>query len=118
MYSDFKKNVRHLRGLTIQELPEFVVKGLADFRPLSTKRCPHDYSIDDIKKVDDLPNFILDKLYTFQKEGVQFALQHFGRVLIGDEMGVGKTIQGVAIAAAYKDEWPVLVVCPASIKLN
>jgi len=33
-------------------------------------------------------------------------------------MGVGKTIQGIAIAAAYRDEWPVLIICPASIKLN
>jgi len=49
-------------------------------------------------------------MYQFQREGVKFALDHFGRVLIGDEMGVGKTVQGIATAAAYRDEWPVLII--------
>ena len=31
-------------------------------------------------------------LYEFQKQGIEFGINHFGWVLIGDEMGVGKTI--------------------------
>jgi SNF2 family DNA or RNA helicase len=31
-------------------------------------------------------------------------------------MGLGKTLQGLAVAAAYVDEWPLLVVVPASVR--
>lgn len=33
-------------------------------------------------------------------------------------MGVGKTIQAIAVCAAYRDNWPVLIVCPTSLKFN
>ena len=58
-------------------------------------------------------------LSQYQIEGVQFALQHRG-VLIGDEMGVGKTPQGVAIAlsAVRAGSTPVLVVVPPSMRLQ
>ena len=39
-------------------------------------------------------------------------------MLIGDEMGVGKTIQSLAIAYIYRFEWPLLIVCPSALKLN
>ena len=35
---------------------------------------------------------MLDSLYEFQKKGIEYGLQRFGRFLLGDEMGVGKTI--------------------------
>lgn len=31
-------------------------------------------------------------------------------------MGLGKTIQAIATASAYLSEWPVLVVCPSSMR--
>ena len=60
------------------------------------------------------------KLYPYQTDGVAF-LAGRGRGLLADDMGLGKTLQ--AIAAAY---WlhrhdgveRVLVVCPASLKLQ
>jgi SWI/SNF-related matrix-associated actin-dependent regulator 1 of chromatin subfamily A len=36
--------------------------------------------------------------------------------LIGDEMGVGKTIQALGIAYIYKQDWPLLIITPASLK--
>lgn len=33
-------------------------------------------------------------------------------------MGVGKTIQAVAIAYLYKNDWPLLVITPASLKFQ
>jgi len=36
-------------------------------------------------------------------------------VLIGDEMGVGKTIQAIGLAYIYKNEWPLLIFCPSSL---
>lgn len=52
----------------------------------------------------------------YQRAGVEFALQRKGRCLLGDEMGLGKTLQALAVALAYRSEWPVLVICPASLK--
>jgi SNF2 family DNA or RNA helicase len=30
-------------------------------------------------------------------------------------MGLGKTLQAIAVAAYYKEDWPVLVVAPSSV---
>jgi len=30
-------------------------------------------------------------------------------------MGVGKTIEALGIAYIYKDDWPLLIICPASL---
>ena len=41
-----------------------------------------------------------------------------GRILLGDEMGLGKTITSLAIMLAYErnGEWPLLILCPASLR--
>ena len=36
--------------------------------------------------------------------------------MLADEMGVGKTIQAIGISLLYKENWPVLIICPASLK--
>uniref|UniRef100_A0A8C7YUC1 Zinc finger, RAN-binding domain containing 3 n=1 Tax=Oryzias sinensis TaxID=183150 RepID=A0A8C7YUC1_9TELE len=38
------------------------------------------------------------------------------RCMIADEMGLGKTVQAIAVAYAYRQEWPLLVVVPSSLK--
>ena len=58
------------------------------------------------------------ELYPFQYAGVRFAELADGRALIGDDMGIGKTIQAIAYAALHQEYWPVLVVCPANVKYN
>ncbi len=58
------------------------------------------------------------ELYPFQYVGVQFAELSGGRCLIGDDMGVGKTIQAIGYCALNTDKWPALIVCPASVKYN
>ncbi|KAI8503989.1 Swi SNF matrix associated, actin dependent regulator of chromatin [Branchiostoma belcheri] len=63
-----------------------------------------------------LPSALRDKLMPFQREGVKFALRKNGRCLIGDEMGLGKTLQAIAVAYHYRQEWPVLVVVPSSLR--
>lgn len=66
----------------------------------------------------DLEDIVYQKLQPFQKKGVEFLLQHGGRGMIADEMGLGKTIQAIAVAHFYRDEWPLLVVCPMSLMEN
>jgi SNF2 family DNA or RNA helicase len=48
-------------------------------------------------------------------EGVRFGLRKGGRMLLADEMGVGKTVQAIALAACYRREWPLLVVRSSSV---
>ena len=55
-------------------------------------------------------------LRPFQKAGVVYALEA-KRCFIADEMGLGKTVQSLAAVQGAK-AYPVLVVCPASLKMN
>lgn len=53
----------------------------------------------------------------FQKGGIAFAAKRPG-VLIADEMGLGKTIQALGMVNNDASIRTVMVVCPASLKLN
>jgi len=57
-----------------------------------------------------------ESLFDYQQVGVAYALVT-RRAIIGDEMGLGKTRQAL-IAAEAADAFPLIVVCPASLKSN
>ena len=61
---------------------------------------------------------LFSALHPYQMDGVAFALRRGGRVLFADEMGLGKTAQALATAFHFRSEWPLLVVCPASLTAN
>ena len=52
----------------------------------------------------------------YQKAGIAYAIKR-SSTLIGDEMGLGKTIQAIGVINATAPK-TVLVVCPASLKIN
>lgn len=54
--------------------------------------------------------------YEYQKEGILFGLDR-RRLLIGDEPGLGKTLQSIGIVDAA-NAYPCLVICPSSLKIN
>uniref|UniRef100_A0A8C4IE39 Zinc finger, RAN-binding domain containing 3 n=1 Tax=Dicentrarchus labrax TaxID=13489 RepID=A0A8C4IE39_DICLA len=54
-------------------------------------------------QLSGLPHKLLQRLMPFQREGLEF-------------MGLGKTVQAIAVAYAYRREWPLLVVVPSSLK--
>lgn len=56
------------------------------------------------------------QLYPFQEAAVAYLLQT-QRCILGDEAGVGKTFPAIAAATRVR-EGSVIVVCPASLKLN
>jgi len=55
------------------------------------------------------------KLFEHQKTGIEF-LKEKRKAILADEMGLGKTRQ--AITAAGESSKGILVVCPASLKIN
>ena len=67
-------------------------------------------------RLNDLPKGLLKSLYRFQKQGIIFGIKKFSRLLIADEMGVGKTVQAIGLSSLYQKDWPVLVICPSSLK--
>lgn len=54
--------------------------------------------------------------YPYQIAGIEYGLNKSG-ILISDEMGLGKTIQALGIINVKKPK-TVLVLCPASLKIN
>lgn len=53
----------------------------------------------------------------YQKAGIAYALQ-LGNALIADEPGLGKTIQAIGVSNALEDARRILVIVPASLKIN
>ncbi|XP_020967441.1 DNA annealing helicase and endonuclease ZRANB3-like [Arachis ipaensis] len=87
--------------------------------------------------MDKIPSYIESKLLPFQREGVWFILQHGGRALLVDEMGLshsGKLCRqfitrtfsyllsalsvAIAVASRIQDSWPVLILAPSSLHLK
>lgn len=54
--------------------------------------------------------------YEYQKEGILFGLRK-KRFLIGDEPGLGKTLQSIGVVDCAR-AYPCLVICPSSLKIN
>ena len=54
--------------------------------------------------------------YPYQQDGIRFGLEH-KRIIIGDEPGLGKTLQSIGIVDTA-NAYPCLVICPSSLKIN
>lgn len=54
--------------------------------------------------------------YDYQKDGIRFGLAR-QRILIGDEPGLGKTLQSIGIVDTA-NAYPCLVISPSSLKIN
>jgi SWI/SNF-related matrix-associated actin-dependent regulator of chromatin subfamily A-like protein 1 len=64
----------------------------------------------------NLPKKVTDALLNYQLEAIIHGVQNNGRVYIADEMGLGKTLEALSISYIFKDDWPLLIVCPSSLK--
>lgn len=56
------------------------------------------------------------KPYEYQQEGIRYGLTK-KRLIIGDEPGLGKTLQSIGIVDKA-NAYPCLVICPSSLKIN
>lgn len=69
-------------------------------------------------------HYMLLNPYSYQLEGVRYALDN-KRCIFGDQPGLGKTLQAICTvvkahreAMVYGETFPVLVICPAALKVN
>ncbi|MFA5151286.1 MAG: DEAD/DEAH box helicase [Clostridia bacterium] len=73
----------------------------------------------DLKNKSDLHlKNLPDELFSYQKIGVEFIEKNNGRALITDEQGLGKTCQSLTWLKIHPELFPVIIVCPASVKYN
>ncbi|XP_022671506.1 SWI/SNF-related matrix-associated actin-dependent regulator of chromatin subfamily A-like protein 1 isoform X2 [Varroa jacobsoni] len=97
-----------------EEVPEVSITGLPTFIP-KVLRSNVQIHTEDVEMSSIDPK-LRKALRPFQREGVLRGIAQRGRILIADDMGLGKTVQALAIATYYREEWPLLVVCPSSMR--
>ncbi|MBE6199779.1 MAG: DEAD/DEAH box helicase [Rikenellaceae bacterium] len=65
---------------------------------------------------DKLNHHLTVEPYPYQREGILQGLE-WKRLFIGDEPGLGKTLQSIGIVDTA-NAYPCLVICPSSLKIN
>ncbi|CEM25172.1 unnamed protein product [Vitrella brassicaformis CCMP3155] len=132
-YNDIKEAIREAFDTKFEDIPRFVMwqsQQLLTFAPKAAfpkfvARCllpiDNEKERQHCEKVEQFLaelDTLIPNIRPFQRDGIAFALRKGGRALIGDEMGLGKTLQALAVAAFYSNQWPLLVICPSSIRFQ
>jgi SNF2 family DNA or RNA helicase len=126
--------------LPLYSLPLFVkrfkdrVFADASFTELYAKQKEHDDLIEEIKKIENsgrkdkewlislgLDVKDIELAYDHQRVLLDFFINSGGRILIGDEMGLGKGLESILISEylkKYEGIKRVLIICPNSIKYS
>ena len=127
-YEKIRESLNQFKNdYNIIKIPEFVLKVIENmnYTKLTVAEDNEskeiiDYSSDDTnpKLLEMLPKHLLNALFPFQKEGINFGIKHHCRFLLADEIGVGKTIQAISLCYLFKENWPVLICCPGSMKYS
>lgn len=79
-------------------------------------RIADSYALDASIEIPKPPGLTLD-YRGYQKAGVAYGLSR-DAVLIGDAMRLGKTVQAIGICSCMPDVKRVLIICPATVKLQ
>ena len=100
-----------------EDIKEAVVKSIERVKISGAKQLDEAAQLDiDSRLAGKFPEGL--DLYPFQKVAVAFAEMAGGRCLIGDEMGIGKTISAIGYSALHPEARPAIVVCPSNVKFN
>uniref|UniRef100_A0A8C4QQN8 SWI/SNF-related matrix-associated actin-dependent regulator of chromatin subfamily A-like protein 1 n=1 Tax=Eptatretus burgeri TaxID=7764 RepID=A0A8C4QQN8_EPTBU len=113
-YMDLMEQACQSHVFEIEPLPQAVVQA---FLPQFQKSDKHREPIPDAD-LSSVDQQLTKNLLPFQLQGVNFAVAREGRLLIADDMGLGKTVQAICIAAYYRQDWPLLVVAPSSVRFT
>lgn len=113
--NEYKKMISDLRSIAgiditfTDSIPERLINALLEAR--NRPKEP-------INLIERLGPKFMSTLYSFQTEGIVFGIRAGGRCMIADDMGLGKTIQSIGIAQWFRQDWPLLIVCPSSLRLQ
>ncbi|XP_015509270.1 SWI/SNF-related matrix-associated actin-dependent regulator of chromatin subfamily A-like protein 1 isoform X1 [Neodiprion lecontei] len=106
-YNDLVKKLSQLKPrVSIENLPPSILQ-------VFKKEVNTDYNSVDLTSIDKK---LVESLMPFQREGVCYGILKNGRCIIADEMGLGKTIQALGIVHYYRNDWPLLIVSPSSVR--
>lgn len=97
------------KPIAANQIPDTVLKLFADPNEIARKKSTSSFDLSLIEEK------IRTSLFPFQRDGVQMALARKGKIILADDMGLGKSIQSLAIASYYRREWPMLIISPASM---
>lgn len=106
-YNHIMKELNNLSNINIKYvnlIQESVIKSLNNIS----------YPKIDLK--DNLDENFIESLYPYQKAGIIFGIQREGKCLIADDMGLGKTVQAIGLAKWYRKNWPLIIICPSSLR--
>lgn len=81
----------------------------------------HDKMIINLEELEPLKPNLREgmQLHPFQELGIAYVEKAKGRGIIGDVMGLGKTVQALGwLSLHHPDAFPALVVCPSNVKYN
>lgn len=70
-----------------------------------------------VPHLEALGSIVPGLLYPHQADGVVFLISK-KRAILGDDMGLGKTRQAIVALNVAVPSGVILIVCPASLKLN
>lgn len=131
-----------IRDLTVGEYAvgrQWTIEWSEELLELIKKQSSLRNSLDDILKLEDAPEIDPQFLQSsgviprpFQRVGIKFAISNGGRILIADQVGLGKTIQALGILQLLKKEWlenhklengetlkfKTVIIVPAAVKEN
>ncbi|KAL7331042.1 hypothetical protein PS15p_203290 [Mucor circinelloides] len=96
--------------LDIQPIPKSLIELL---HPDEVVDDPDIINEPDLKWAEFVESPMRSRLNTFQQEAVRLGVERRGRILLGNEHGIGMKEQTLALANVYKNEGPVLLTCPA-----
>lgn len=95
---DQLKYICNQNNIHIEDIPQFAINLMKTQVPYSLnnqRKSKYDYKNDKTVKLrleEFLPPFIFKSLYSFQRDGIKKGLKLYGRVLINDDFGLGKSL--------------------------
>lgn len=121
------KKICSANQIHIEDIPQFTINLMKTKVPYSMTphsyygelQCRYDYCSDKsihMELEEFCPPLIIKNLLLFQKENILKGLKFHGRILINDDPCAGKSLQALTLALAYRNEWPLLIICPVHLK--
>ncbi|CAK59159.1 unnamed protein product (macronuclear) [Paramecium tetraurelia] len=121
-YQNLITNIRSQQmDIVIKQLPQLLQK-LQNLNMKEIKYFDNGQLVtlkyDNMINYEQIDKALHENLYQYQRDCIKQGLKFNGRILIADDMGVGKTVQSLALASMYKQNWPLLIMCPSPLRLN